>query len=70
MADNRSYGRHGIVWGIGHGYIAKRLMPPKSGTGDRQATVYGKRLKEIDQTVWITVVFVRPPCSLADPFMV
>jgi len=60
MPDNRSYGRHGIVWWIRHGYIAKRLVPPKSGAGDRRATVYGKRLKEIDLTARITVLFTRP----------
>lgn len=60
MPDNRADGRHGIVWGIRHGYIAKRLMSPKSGAGDRRATVYGKRLKEIDLTAWITVLLTRP----------
>ena len=68
MPDNRSYGRHGIVWWIRHGYVAKRFMPPKSGTGDRQATVHGKRLKEIDLTAWITVLFARPAAmSLGGP---
>jgi hypothetical protein len=68
MPDNRADGRHGIVWGIRHGYIAKRLMPPKSGVDGRRATVYGKRLKEIDLAAWITVLFSgTATMSLGEP---